>query len=256
MNNEEDNALLPWERGSEPSRRTTPKLNNLEVYFHHIFNDRFSSEEGRLICRLYADYPRIDGEGGWSGPEAMIDVSLENQGAPLVWRTWSGEIWSDPPAAEIERVEAEVRRQVGKLLERLQVAAEKVLHRTGSVQYDFVVARTSQLRFYAMRIFYAVQTGKPVPPDAFSNLISEAQYIRQTITQALAEYSGEKYSSLRTAMEQLRDALPAEVSADSLAEFIGSFEDQYREFSQHVESFWLDVWASGTPEPDEGEIEA
>jgi hypothetical protein len=46
MNNEEDNALLPWERGSEPSRRTTPKLNNLEVYFHHIFSDRFSSEEG------------------------------------------------------------------------------------------------------------------------------------------------------------------------------------------------------------------
>jgi hypothetical protein len=233
-------------------------MSDLEVYFHHIFNDGFSGdEERRLICRMYADPPSLDGEGGWSGPEAMIDINLENLGAPFVWRTWSGNYFDpQPPAAEVEQVEAEVRRQVGRLLERLQVAAEKVLHRTGSIQYDFVVDRTSQLRFSAMRIFYAVQTGKPVPPDALSNLISEAQYIRQTITKALAEYSGEKYSSLRTAMEQLRDALPAEVSADSLAEFIGSFEDQYREFSQHVESFWLDVWASGTPEPDEGENEA
>ena len=255
MNNENDNDVLPWERGSEPSPRTTPKMNDLEVYLHHIFNG-YSGEEKRLICRMYADYPSLDGEGGWSGPEAMIDADLEDLGRPLIWRTWSGEIWSDPPAAEVEQVEREARRQVRKLLERLQVAAEKVLHRTGSVQYDFVVDRTSTLRFYAMRIFYAIQTRKPVPPDAFSNLISEAQYIRQTITQALAEYSGKKYSSLRTAMEQLRDALPAEVSADSLAEFIGSFEDQYREFSQHVESFWLDVWASGTPEPDEGENEA
>jgi len=108
-----------------------------------------------------------------------------------------------------------------------------------------------------MRVFYALHTSKPVPPDAFVGLTSQTQYLRQMITRAVTEFGPDPSSRLRAAMERLLEALPLEVSGASLVAFIDSSTEPYREFAQEVDRFLADVWASGLePEGAENEPEA
>jgi hypothetical protein len=91
-------------------------MSNLDVRFDCIMEGVYGDEELCLICRMYAGY-----SDGWA---VMIDVNLEDLGAPQIWRPMSSTDDGHPllpsPATEVEHVEQEVRRQVKLLLLRLE----------------------------------------------------------------------------------------------------------------------------------------
>jgi hypothetical protein len=98
-------------------------MSNFTVTFYKVHEGLYCHEQIGLICRFGA-YET----GVWA---ADIEVPLEDLGSPLIWHMCGVDrtFWDDgsddatyrkPPAAEVEQVEQEVRRQVGLLLLRLE----------------------------------------------------------------------------------------------------------------------------------------
>jgi hypothetical protein len=87
-------------------------MSNIATHFHAI-GEIIHGNELRLVCQMFVGYYRR-GNLEWT---AVIAANLEDLGSPLIWLT---DLDPKPSALLVKSVEAEVRRQVGLLLRRLE----------------------------------------------------------------------------------------------------------------------------------------